>query len=77
MNYWKLLKNAGLFVKLVKDGVEAFKLYAKEHRVSYGLISVVIQDVEAILESGAVDIPGVDEIEISRAIENIRKNLES
>ena len=75
MNYWKLIKNAGLFIKFFKSLAAVIKYASEQKKFSNGLMSAAISDLEDILESGAVDIPGVDENEVAKVIENIRKNL--
>lgn len=75
MNYWKLFKSAGLFIQFFKSVANLVRYMSTNKKFSEGLMSIVVLDFEKILESGAIDIPGVDERDLAIVIEDIRKNL--
>lgn len=76
MNIFKLLMNAGVIIKFFKQivwcvqYVASFKTMPPAHQ-----ISVTISMVEDLLNSGVIDIPGVDEKQVAEAIDKIRIEL--
>ena len=75
MNFFKLFMNAGLFITFFKSLASFIKYFAQEKKISNGLASKCFDDFEIILKSGAVDIVGVDEIQLAEAIDKIKLSI--
>lgn len=76
MSIWALLKNIGTIIALIKSLkalVEQVILTKKPPALSDLLVP--LDNLEALLKSGAIDIKGVDEMEVAQAIHKIREQL--
>lgn len=76
MSVWAVIKNIGLIISLFKSvsnligGVAANKEMPPKEQ-----IKEVLDKVENLLDSGAIDIPGVDEVAVSAALKQIEEQL--
>ena len=72
MNIWKIITNLPKiisFFNTLKDLV--FKI-AKGHKMPECYETMVlVRSIENLLDSGVIDIPGVDEAEISKALKEL------
>lgn len=73
MGVWAVLKNIGTILSLLKAlrdivaGATEKKLPEREQ------IKAVLDHVETLLDNGAIDIPGVDEKQISEALKQVEE----
>lgn len=76
MSFWGVFKNIGLIISLFKSMSSLIGDVAKTKQTpSKEAIKSVLDGIEALLDSGAIDIPGVDEKAVSDALKQIESQL--
>ena len=80
MNFFKmlkLLKSMPLIMRVLKDYQMILEaLIHSEHKIpSVDQVKIMLDDVRLILDSGLIDIPGIDESELSKAILEIENTI--
>lgn len=76
MNFWAVLKNISLFISLGKSLSSLIQsAVATKAAPSKEAIKSLLDSVEALLDSGAIDVPGVDEAAVSEALKQIEAGL--
>ena len=75
MSVWILIRNAGTIIQLFKAISSIIEKVAKKESPDRTQVKVLLDRVQALLDSGAIDIPGVDEKAISAALQQIEDEL--
>lgn len=76
MTVWGILKNLGLVIQFFKSVSSLIGGVAKEKKMPPAdALRDLLDKAEALLDSGAIDIPGVDESAISEALKQIEAEL--
>jgi len=76
MNVWSVLKNIGLVISLFKSISSLISDVAETKSApKQNLVSGFLKSLEQLLDSGAIDIPGVDEKAVSDALKQIESQL--
>lgn len=76
MSIWGILRNIGLIISFFKtisatvSGVATTKQMPEKDQ-----IKKLLDDAEALLRSGAIDVPGVDEEAIAQALDQIEEHV--
>lgn len=76
MSIWAIFKNLGTIIALfnsLKAVVE--QVIATKKAPGLKDLLVPLDNLEALLKSGAIDIKGVDEMEVAAAVHKIREQL--
>lgn len=74
---WKVILNAGAIISFVRSFGAVAKDLVKDRRLpACGESVLVLKSLKRLIDSGVVDIPGVDEKELSLAISNLEAELE-
>lgn len=72
MSFWILLRNAGTIISLLRGIGDAVGEVSKTKKAPpAAMMQKIFDDCEALLDSGAIDVPGVDEAAISEALKQI------
>lgn len=76
MTFWVALKNIGTIISLLRSVSEAIGFVAKQKEMPQAyMVRDVLNHVRTLLDKGAIDIPGVDERDISEALRQINEQL--
>lgn len=76
MSIWGLLRNAGLIISLFRSLSSMIGGVAKNKEMpAKAQVKELLDKVEELLDSGAIDIEGVDEKAISEALKQIEAQL--
>ena len=73
--FWKALNNFGLIKEIYSVLVPLISTAIKEGHLHCDQVKVLLDSLRKILESGLVDLPGVDEQAIASGIAKIEENL--
>lgn len=74
---WKIILNAGTIIGFIRSFTAIAKDLVKDKRLPVcGESVLVLQNLKKLIDSGVVDIPGVDEKELSLAISNLEAELQ-
>lgn len=76
MSFWIVLKNIGIIVDFFKLATVVGKKAIVEKKIPDCVESVqLIESVRKLLDSGVIDVPGVDEKAISDSLKQIEDRL--
>jgi len=76
MSIWLILRNIGTVISFFRNISEIIAGVAKDKKAPpIDQVKKMLDDLEALLDSGAIDIPGVDEQAISEALKQIEEQL--
>lgn len=76
MSFWTVLKNIGVVISFFKAMASIIGDVAKtKQQPSKDALIDLLDKAEALLDSGAIDIPGVDEATISEALKQIEAQI--
>lgn len=76
MSFWLVLKNIGVVISFLKATASIIGDIAKtKQKPSKDSLIDLLDKAEALLDSGAIDIPGVDEATISEALKQIEVQI--
>ena len=76
MSVWVVIKNIGTILSLLKTIREIVASVASDKKApSPQAIKAVIDHVQALLDKGVIDIPGVDEKDLSDSLQQIEDFL--
>lgn len=76
MGIWAVISNIGTIISLLKSLSSLIGFVAKDKSMPpKEMIKDVLDHIEALLDSGAIDIPSVDEKQISEALKQIEAQL--
>jgi hypothetical protein len=76
MSFWVVLKNIGIIVDFFKLAAKVLPQAVREKKLPDCAESVqLIESVRKILDSGVIDVPGVDEHAISESLKQIEDRL--
>lgn len=76
MSVWSVVKNIGTILSLFRAIKELISFVATQKKMpDAGTFKSVLDHVQSLLDSGAIDIPGVDEHDISAAIQQLEDFL--
>lgn len=76
MNVWLVLRNIGAIISFLKTFSGLVEVVAKEKAAPpKDQIKKFLDAAEDLLDSGVIDIPGVDESSISEALKQIEEQL--
>lgn len=74
---WKIILNAGTIIGFIRSFGAVAKDLVKDRRLPVcGESVLVLQNLKKLIDSGVIDIPGVDEKELSLAISNLEAELQ-
>lgn len=76
MSIWLVLRNIGTVISFFRSVSDIIGGVAKDKKAPpIEKVKAMLDDLEALLDSGAIDIPGVDEAAISEALKQIEEQL--
>lgn len=76
MSFWMLFKNVGSIMALVRAVKELVGSVAVSHEMPpKEIVKQVLDAIEDLLDRGVIDIPGVEEKDISDALKQIEEQL--
>lgn len=75
MNLWMILKNLGTIKALIESIGALIGIISKKEKPNKEQIRLMLDQVEALLRSGAVDVPNVDENQVADILQTIEDQL--
>jgi len=76
VSIWLILRNIGTVISFLRGIADIVGGVAKDKKAPpIEKVKSMLDDLEALLDSGAIDIPGVDEAAISEALKQIEEQL--